>query len=163
MRTSLAALLASRPALLADGATGTNLFNVGLTSGDAPERWTETHPARIRAFHKTSVDSGADITLTNWFGCNRRRLALHNLQEQTRELARLAAENARAVADAAGRPVVVAGSVGPTGDLLQPLGPLSEDEAAEIFAEEIEGLKQGGVDVIWIETMSALEEMRAAA
>ena len=94
---------------------------------------------------------------------NRRRLALHNLQDATRELNRLAAENARAVADAAGRPVVVAGSVGPTGDLLAPLGPLTEDEAVEVFVEQIEGLKEGGADVIWIETMSALEEIRAAA
>src|SRR5437763_5054672 len=163
MRTSLAALLASRSILLADGATGTNLFNVGLTSGDAPERWNETHPDRIRALHQSFVDAGADIILTNSFGCNRRRLALHNLQEETRSLARLAAENARAVADAAERAVVVAGSVGPTGDVLAPLGPLSEDEAMDVFAEEIEGLKEGGADLVWIETMSALEEMRAAA
>src|SRR4051812_19449853 len=162
MRTSLAALLAARPVLLADGATGTNLFNMGLTSGDAPERWNETHPDRIRALHQSFVDAGADIILTNSFGCNRRRLALHNLQDRTRELARLAAENARAVADGTGRPVVVAGSVGPTGDLLAPLGPLSEDDAVEVFVEEIKGLKEGGADVVWIETMSALEEMRAA-
>src|SRR3954452_17196953 len=162
MRTSLAALLASRPILLADGATGTNLFNMGLTSGDAPERWNETHPDRIRALHQSFVDAGADIILTNSFGCNRRRLALHNLQAETRALARMAAENARAVADAASRPVVVAGSVGPTGDLLAPLGPLSEDEAVDVFVEEIEGLKQGGADVVWIESMSGLEETRAA-
>jgi trimethylamine--corrinoid protein Co-methyltransferase len=163
MPTSLASLLASRPVLLADGATGTNLFAAGLTSGDAPERWNETHPDRIRALHQSFVDAGADIILTNSFGCNRRRLALHGLQDRTHELNRMAAENARAVADAAGRPVVVAGSVGPTGDLLAPLGPLTEDEARDVFVEQIEGLKEGGVDVIWIETMSALEEIRAAA
>ncbi|HUC31834.1 MAG TPA: betaine--homocysteine S-methyltransferase, partial [Ilumatobacteraceae bacterium] len=83
--------------------------------------------------------------------------------DRTRELNRLAAENARAVADAAGRPVVVAGSVGPTGDLFAPLGPLTEDEAVEVFVEQIEGLKEGGADVIWIETMSAIEEFHAAA
>jgi methionine synthase I (cobalamin-dependent) len=75
MRTSLAALLAAHPVLLADGATGTNLFNMGLTSGDAPERWNETHPERIRALHQSFVEAGADIILTNSFGCNRRRLA----------------------------------------------------------------------------------------
>ena len=80
-----------------------------------------------------------------------------------RELNRLAAEHARAVADAAGRPVVVAGSVGPTGDIFAPLGPLTEEEAIEVFAEQIEGLRQGGADVAWIETMSAAEEIRAAA
>ena len=163
MRTSLAALLAARQTLLADGATGTNLFDMGLTSGDAPELWNETHADRIRALHQTFVDAGADIILTNSFGCNRRRLMLHNLQERTVELNRLAAENARSVADAAPRPVVVAGSVGPTGDLFAPLGSLTEEQAVEIFAEQIEGLKQGGADVVWIETMSALEEIRAAA
>src|SRR5262249_24411485 len=131
MRTSLADLLAQRPVLLADGATGTNLFNMGLTSGDAPERWNETHPDRIRALHQSFVGPGADFTSTNSFRSTRRRLALHNLQDRTRDLARLAAENARAVADAADRPIVVAGSVGPTGDLLAPLGPLTEDEAVE--------------------------------
>src|SRR5258707_14323644 len=108
MRTSLAALLALRPVLLADGATGTNLFNIGLTSGDAPERWNETHPDRIRALHQSFVDAGADIILTNSFGCNRRRLALHNLQEEPRSLARLAAQNATPVADRAYAPLVIA-------------------------------------------------------
>ncbi|HYA72340.1 MAG TPA: betaine--homocysteine S-methyltransferase, partial [Roseiarcus sp.] len=89
--------------------------------------------------------------------------ALHGLERRTRALNRLAAENARAVADRAGRRVVVAGSVGPTGDLLAPLGPLTQDDAVEIFAEQIEGLREGGVDVVWIETMSAPDEIRAAA
>ena len=88
---------------------------------------------------------------------------LHKLEARTRELNRLAAQNARKVADKAGGPVVVAGSVGPTGDLLAPLGPLSEDEAVDVFTEQIEGLREGGADVAWIETMSAPEEMRAAA
>ncbi len=149
--------------LLADGATGTNLFDAGLTAGDAPELWNETHPDRIRRLHQDFVDAGADIILTNSFGANRRRLALHRLEERTRELSRLAAENARAVADAAGRRVIVAGSVGPTGDLFAPLGALTEAEAVEVFAEQIEGLKQGGAEIAWIETMSALEEIRAAA
>jgi len=159
----LQTLLAQGRPLLADGATGTNLFEMGLTSGDNPELWNDIHPDRIRALHQSFVDAGADIILTNSFGGNRRRLMLHNLEGRTRELNRLAAQNARAVADKAGRPVVVAGSVGPTGDLLAPLGPLSEDEAFEVFVEQIEGLKEGGADVAWIETMSAPEEIRAAA
>lgn len=149
--------------LLADGATGTNLFDVGLTSGDNPELWNAANPAKIRALHQSFVDAGADIILTNSFGGNRRRLMLHDLQERARELNALAAQHARAVADASGRRVVVAGSVGPTGDLLAPLGPLTEEEAFEVFKEQIEGLKAGGVDVVWIETMSAPEEIRAAA
>jgi methionine synthase I (cobalamin-dependent) len=159
----LQTLLAQGCPLLADGATGTNLFEVGLTSGDNPELWNETHPNRIQALHQSFVDAGVDIILTNSFGGNRRRLMLHNLQDRTRDLNRLAGQNARAVADQAGRPIVVAGSVGPTGDLLAPLGPLSEDEAFEVFVEQIEGLRSGGADVVWIETMSAPEEIRAAA
>ena len=159
----LQSLLAEGRPLLADGATGTNLFAMGLTSGDAPELWNETHPDRIRSLHQAFVDAGADIILTNSFGGNRRRLALHGLEARVGELNRMAAQNARAVADKAGRPVVAAGSVGPTGDILAPLGPLTEDEAVEIFVEQIEGLRDGGADVVWIETMSAAEEMRAAA
>lgn len=155
--------LAEVPVLLADGATGTNLFDMGLTSGDAPEMWNDTHPDRIARLHKMFVDAGADIILTNTFGCNARRLKLHNLEGRTRDLNRIAAGIARDVVDAAGRPVVVAGSVGPTGDLFAPLGALTEADAVDVFIEQIEGLKEGGTDVVWIETMSAPEEMRAAA
>ena len=159
----LETLLGQGRPLLADGATGTNLFEMGLTSGENPELWNVDHPDRIRALHQSFVDAGADIILTNSFGGNRRRLMLHRLEGRTRELNAAAAGNARSVAAAAGRPVVVAGSVGPTGDLLAPLGPLTEDEAFAIFVEQIEGLKAGGADVVWIETMSAPEEIRAAA
>lgn len=159
----LARRLAEAPFLLADGATGTNLFAMGLANGEAPELWLDSHPDRIAALHRAFVEAGADIILTNSFGGNARRLMLHGLQHRARALNRRAAEIAREVADAAGRPVVIAGSVGPTGDLLAPLGPLTEAEAAEVFAEQIAGLKDGGADVAWIETMSAPEEMRAAA
>jgi 5-methyltetrahydrofolate--homocysteine methyltransferase len=159
----LETLLAEGRPLLADGATGTNLFEAGLTSGDSPELWNAIRPDAIRALHQKFVEAGADIILTNSFGGNRRRLALHGLEGRVRELNRLAAENARAAAESAGRTVVVAGSVGPTGDLLAPLGPLSEEEAVAAFVEQIEGLAEGGADVAWIETMSAPEEIRAAA
>jgi methionine synthase I (cobalamin-dependent) len=159
----LAELLKTRHVLLADGATGTNLFEMGLTSGDAPEQWLELHPDRIKLLHQQFVDAGADIILTNSFGCNARRLMLHNMQDRTHELNRIAASLAREVADKAGRKVVVAGSVGPTGDLFVPLGILTEEDAVAVFVEQMEGLKAGGADVLWIETMSALEEMHAAA
>lgn len=159
----LQSLLAEGRPLLADGAIGTTLFAMGLTSGDAPELWNAEHPDRIESLHRAFVDAGSDIILTNSFGANRRRLMLHKLEARTRELNHLAARNARKVADSAGRPVVVAGSVGPTGELLAPLGPLSEDEAVDVFVEQIEGLREGGADVAWIETMSAPKEMRAAA
>jgi methionine synthase I (cobalamin-dependent) len=159
----LESLLALGRPLLADGATGTNLFAMGLNSGDSPELWNDLHPDRIRALHQSFVDAGADIILTNSFGGNRRRLMLHQLEGRAHELNARAASLARSAAEGAGRPVVVAGSVGPTGDLLAPLGALTEDEAFEIFVEQIEGLKAGGADVVWIETMSAPEEIRAAA
>lgn len=159
---ALSALLAERGVLVADGATGTNLFDMGLMSGEAPETWLTLHPERIQALHQSFVDAGADIILTNSFGANRRRLMLHQLESQAYALNKQAAGLARAIADGAGRKVIVAGSVGPTGDLLAPLGPLSEDEAVEVFAEQMEGLRDGGADIAWIETMSALEEMRAA-
>ncbi|MGA2494229.1 MAG: betaine--homocysteine S-methyltransferase [Roseiarcus sp.] len=159
----LSKLIAKGRPLLADGATGTNLIAAGLDSGECAELWNETHPDRIRALHQSFVDAGADIILSNSFGANRRRLGLRGLGARAKALSQLAAQNARAIADRAGRPVVVAGSVGPTGEMLAPLGSLSEDEATEIFVEQIEGLRNGGVDVVWIETMSALEEARAAA
>ncbi len=159
----LAELLNSGKILLADGATGTNLFAMGLTSGDAPEMWNLEHPDRVRALHQGFVDAGSDIILTNTFGGNARRLMLHGMQDRVREINRLAAQHARAVADKAGRPVVVAGSVGPTGDLFEPLGVLTEAMAIEVFEEQIAGLKEGGADVAWIETMSSLEEIKAAA
>jgi 5-methyltetrahydrofolate--homocysteine methyltransferase len=159
----LAELLNSGKILLADGATGTNLFAMGLTAGDAPEIWNLEHPDRVRALHQGFVDAGSDIILTNTFGGNARRLMLHGMQDRVREINRLAAQHARAVADKAGRPVVVAGSVGPTGDLFEPLGVLTEAMAIEVFEEQIAGLKEGGADVAWIETMSSLEEIKAAA
>jgi 5-methyltetrahydrofolate--homocysteine methyltransferase len=163
VRTSLQDLLALGRPLLADGATGTNYFKVGLESGEPPEFWITDHPDRVTGLHQQFVDAGADIILTNTFGCNRHRLKLHNAQARVHELAAGAARLARSVADAASRPVVVAGSVGPTGELFEPLGALTHDEAVDAFAEQIEGLKEGGADVAWIETMSAPEEMRAAA
>jgi len=163
MRAALSDLLASRDWLLADGATGTNLFEMGLASGEPPELWNVDQPERIQALHRDFVDAGADIILTNSFGANRFRLALHGNEYRASELSRRAAELARSVADAAPRPVVVAGSVGPTGELFEPLGRLTDSDAVAAFGETIEGLRDGGVDVIWIETMSAVEEVRAAA
>ena len=149
--------------LLADGATGTNYFQMGLESGDPPELWNVERPETVAELHQRFVDAGADIILTNTFGCNRNRLALHRIEHRTFELAEAAARIARRVADAAHRPVVVAGSVGPTGDLFEPLGALTHDAAVAAFREQIDGLAAGGADVAWIETMSAAEEVRAAA
>ena len=163
MTNPIEALIAEKGVLLADGATGTNLFAMGLEAGEAPELWNETHPERITALHQGFVDAGADIILTNSFGGTRHRLKLHKAQDRVYELNRLAAEIACAVATKADRKVIVAGSVGPTGELLQPLGTMTHDEAVDAFAEQMEGLKAGGAEIAWIETMSAPGEIRAAA
>lgn len=163
MQNPIDALLAEKGVLLADGATGTNLFAMGLESGEAPELWNESAPEKIAALHRSFVEAGADIILTNSFGGTRHRLKLHHAQDRVFALNKAAAEIARSVAKQAGRRVVVAGSVGPTGELLQPLGALTYDEAVDAFAEQIEGLKAGGAEVAWIETMSAPDEIRAAA
>ena len=156
-------LLSKRDWLLADGATGTNLFNMGLESGDPPEFWNETNADKIRALYIGAVDAGSDLFLTNTFGSNASRLKLHNAAHRAFELSRIGAELGREVADRAGRPIVVAGSVGPTGEIMQPVGPLSHSDAVEMFHEQAEGLKAGGADVLWVETISAPEEFRAAA
>ncbi len=159
----LSRLLAEKGVLLADGATGTNLFAMGLEAGEAPELWNESHPERIVKLHQDFVDAGADIILTNSFGGTRHRLKLHKADDRVFDLNRKAAEIARSVADKAPRKVIVAGSVGPTGELLQPLGALTYEDAVAAFVEQMEGLKAGGVDIAWIETMSSPEEIRAAA
>ncbi|WP_296762442.1 betaine--homocysteine S-methyltransferase [Sediminimonas sp.] len=163
MTDALSRLLDTRDWLMADGATGTNLFNMGLQSGEAPELWNDTHPERIRTLYRGAVDAGSDIFLTNSFGGNASRLKLHGAQKRAFELSRIAAELGREVADAAGRPVVVAGSVGPTGEIFEPMGVMTHALAVEMFHEQAEGLKAGGADVAWLETISAPEEYRAAA
>ena len=163
MRASLAELLRTKRVLLADGATGTNYFERGLGPGEPPEFWNVDQPERVKALHQGFVDGGSDIILTNTFGCNAHRLKLHKAESRAFELAKRAAELAREVADACERPVVVAGSVGPTGELFEPLGALTFDVAVASFRAEIDGLKAGGADVAWIETMSSVEEVRAAA
>lgn len=149
--------------VLADGATGTNLFNMGLQAGEAPEMWNEQEPKKITQLYKSAVDAGSDLFLTNSFGGNYSRLKLHNGQKRVRELNRIAAELGREVADKSDRKIVVAGSMGPTGEIMLPVGTLSHESAVEMFHEQAEGLKEGGVDILWIETISAKEEYLAAA
>ncbi|MBP1882285.1 betaine--homocysteine S-methyltransferase [Sinorhizobium mexicanum] len=160
---ALSDLLAQKGVLLADGATGTSLFAMGLEAGEAPELWNEAKPENITKLHQDFVDAGADIILTNSFGGTRHRLKLHQAEDRVHALNKRAAEIARAVADKAPRKVITAGSVGPTGELLIPLGALSYEDAVAAFAEQIEGLKAGGAEVAWIETMSSPDEIRAAA
>ncbi len=149
--------------LLTDGATGTSLFNMGLQAGEAPEIWNRESPVKITDLYQGAVDAGSDLFLTNSFGGNAARLKLHNAQKQVLELNRIAAELGREVADKCDRDVVVAGSMGPTGEIMQPVGSLSHAQAVEMFHEQAEGLKDGGADILWVETLSAREEFTAAA
>ena len=163
MTNIFTAMLAEKGVLLADGATGTNLFDMGLMSGDAPELWNTDEPGKIHALYKGAVDAGSDLFLTNSFGANASRLKLHGAEKRAHELSRVAAEIGREVADKAGRKVIVAGSVGPTGEIMEPIGALTHALAVEMFHETADGLKAGGADVVWVETISAPEEFRAAA
>lgn len=182
----LGEIISARGYALADGAMGTQLFEAGLTSGDSPELWNLDRPETVQDIHRRYFEAGSDLVVTNSFGGNRFRLALHGLEDQVGELnraaaanARAAAEgtvnsddkipvqepaaaNARAVADGTGRAMLVAGSMGPTGELLEPLGAMSAQACEEAFAEQARGLADGGADLLWIETMSDLSEAEAA-
>ena len=156
------ALLAERRPILADGAMGTMLFAAGLQFGDPPEVWNLSHPDVVRRIHRAYLDAGARILMTNTFGGNRLRLGLHNLQGRVTELNQTAAVLLRGEVDRAGGTALVAGDIGPTGAIMAPTGTLAYDEAVDTFAEQAAGLVTGGVDLIWVETMSDLLEIRAA-
>jgi 5-methyltetrahydrofolate--homocysteine methyltransferase len=155
-------LLQEREVLLVDGAMGTELFGRGLGSGDPPELWNVEYPDRVRAVHDDYIAAGSDIVLTNSFGGTSFRLKLHGLQGRVVELNKAAASVAREAAKVSGRRVLVAGSMGPTGELLEPMGTMTPSSCAAAFAEQAEGLTAGGADLLWIETMSHLDEVAAA-
>jgi methionine synthase I (cobalamin-dependent) len=155
-------LLAPGTPVLADGAMGTMLFEIGLSSGDPPEAWNVLHPDRVRLVHRGYLEAGARIVLTNTFGGGRYRLAMHNLEKRVTELNRTAAVLLRAEVDAAGTGALVAGDIGPSGEILEPLGTLAYGDAVDAFAEQADALVAGGADVLWVETLAAIEEMQAA-
>ena len=142
--------------VIEDGATGTMLQKMGLRAGECPEEWNERHPERVASVARAYVDAGSDVVLTNTFGGSRLKLARFGLEEKTWALNELGASIASGEAHKKGS--FAAGSVGPTGELLRPLGALSEDEARAAFAEQVEALAAGGADAIQVETMVALEE-----
>lgn len=151
--------LLSEGVLVADGATGTMLQAAGLTEGTAPESWNLTHPEEILSLHRAYLEAGSQIILTNSFGGSRFRLGKKGLEDKVREVNRAAAALAK---EAAGQEAFVAGSMGPTGELMRPLGTLSYVVAVEAFTEQAEALAEGGVDAIVVETMSDLNEAKAA-
>lgn len=161
MTNLLTSLLESRDWILADGATGTNLIDMGLTQGYPPEFWNVEEPDKIRAHYRSFIEAGSDVVLTNTFGGTAPRLKLHKSQDRVFEINEAAASLLRDEIDKSGRQVVCAGSIGPTGEVFQPLGELSYEEGRAAFSEQMRGLKAGGVDVVWIETMFAENELNA--
>ncbi len=147
--------------LVADGAMGTTLFSLGLEGGGCPEFLNVERPSMVADVHRRFIDAGADLILTNTFGGNSRRLALHGASNRVRELNSAAVDVAHEAG--AANETLIAGSVGPTGDLLAPLGSLTHDQAVGVFAEQMDALVGAGVDVIWVETLSSVEELAAAA
>lgn len=162
MNATLQELIATGEPILTDGGMGTMLLSLGLPRGVAPELWNVERPEEIRRIHREYIEAGAQIILTNSLGGNRQRLSFHGLADRVVELDIAAAGLARAEAEAAEVPVVVAGSMGPTGAIMAPLGDLTFEQAKLAFVEQAGSLVDGGVDVLWIETMSDLEEVRAA-
>ncbi len=162
MSDLLTELLQQKPFLLADGAMGTNLFEVGLQTGDAPELWNVDQPEKIATLCRQFIDAGSDIVLSNTFGGNRYRLKLHNAADRVRELNAAAVDIVKEQIADIDRPIVIGGSIGPTGEILQPTGTLSMEDAVAAFTEQAEALKEAGADVLWLETFSAVEEVQAA-
>lgn len=156
----LAALVgADRPVLL-DGGMGTLLQDSGLEDGAPGELWNLENPDAVLAAHASYAASGARVLTTNTFGGTRPRLAMHGLEDRLAEVNRSAAQLARSVADQHG--LLVAGDLGPTGELLEPLGTLTAEQATELFAEQVAALVAGGVDFLLVETLSDLAEADAA-
>jgi 5-methyltetrahydrofolate--homocysteine methyltransferase len=152
---SFADMLAARPVLLADGATGTNYQDMGIEPGVAPEEWVVDAPESVRELHRRFLDAGSDLVLTCTFGATTPRLADGPLAGRSRELNIRAAELARAEA---GDSRLVAGSLGPTGQLPEPYGLLTREIGVEAYAEQARALDDGGVDLLVLETFFALEE-----
>lgn len=159
MDTKLKDHLAQGKLLIADGATGTMMMAAGLPAGTAPELWNAEQPDQVLALYHAYLDAGSQIILTNTFGGSRIKLGKTGLAERTYELNLAAARLAR---QAAGERAYVAGDIGPTGELMAPMGSLTYEQALEVFSEQATALAEGGVDAIWVETMSDLAEARAA-
>lgn len=156
---SLSQRLRDGEILIADGATGTMLFAAGLSQETAPEQWNIDNPEQIINLHKAYIDAGSQIVLTNTFGGTSIRLDRHGFSNKVEEFNKAGAVLAK---KAAGNSAYVAGDIGPTSEMMEPFGTLSFDQAVDAFAEQASALAAGGVDAIWVETMTDLDEIRAA-
>jgi len=141
--------------LVLDGATGTNYQRMGIEPGVAPEEWVFDEPDKVRELHRRFVEAGSQLVLTCTFGGSSLRLSDERLAGRGPELNRRAVELAR---EAAGPGVLVAGSIGPTGHLADPLGPLTRTLAVATFAEQAQALAEGGADLLVLETFFSLDE-----
>lgn len=157
---SFTAVLERRGTLLADGATGTNYQEMGIEPGVAPEEWVFDAPERVRDLHRRFAQAGSDLVLSCSFGGSSIRLEDGPLAGRARELNVRAAELAR---EAVGDEVLVAGSIGPSGQLIEPFGPLGRELALEAFGEQARALVDGGADLLVLETFFAIEEALWAA
>jgi 5-methyltetrahydrofolate--homocysteine methyltransferase len=156
----LSALLGLEKPILLDGGMGTLLQDHGLEDGGAGELWNVDRPDVVRGIHQAYATSGAQLLTTNTFGGTRPRLQMHGLEDRVYELNKAAAELARSVADV--HDILVAGDLGPTGELMAPLGTMDSAMAETYFGEQLTGLSDGGIDLVLIETMSDLAEVEAA-
>jgi 5-methyltetrahydrofolate--homocysteine methyltransferase len=147
--------------LIADGATATNYQQMGMAIGVAPEEWNFDQPEKVLGLHRAFIDAGSDIILTNTFGATSLRLRETRYAGRARDVNHAAMILAREAASPSPG-VLVAGSMGPTGMLMEPLGELTPAAAADAYAEQAAALTEGGADLLLLETFFALDEALAA-
>ncbi len=157
--TSVQEFLNRKRVVIADGAWGTQLTKMGLEPGEAPESWVIERPDDVRELARSYVDAGSDIILTDTFGGSRLKLAKSGLDDRVEDINRRAVELSKEAADGS---TLVFASVGPTGEFMEPLGTVSEDEMLDVFTEQIQAMVAGGADGVLIETMTDLGEAKAA-
>jgi 5-methyltetrahydrofolate--homocysteine methyltransferase len=151
--------LKQKKILISDGAWGTMLQSKGLKAGECPEEWNISHPDVVKSIAAEYIKAGAEIVLTNSFGGSEFKLSGFGYENRTKNINLAAAQLSR---EAAGDNVLVFGSVGPSGQLLTPLGTKTEEQMIENFRIQIKGLSEGGADAILIETMIDVGEAIAA-
>ncbi|MDA1189352.1 MAG: homocysteine S-methyltransferase family protein [Chloroflexi bacterium] len=151
--------LAGGELIIGDGATGTYLQSHGLEPGGCPEALNESQPDLVKEMAREYFDAGSNLVFTNTFGGSRFMQKKYGLRDKVHEFNKLAAQHARSQAR---EQDYVIGSVGPSGEFIEPLGEVTYAEMVEAFEEQITGLKEGGADGVVIETMTALEESKAA-
>lgn len=156
---SLADLVAAG-VVLVDGGMGTLLQDMGLDDGGSGELWNLDRPDAVRDAHRAYAEAGARVLTTNTFGGTRPRLEMHGLGDRVHEINEAGARLARKEADRVG--ALVAGDLGPTGELMAPLGTLEPADVQELFAEQLRGLVAGGIDLVLVETISDAAEAEAA-